>query len=179
MEGKIMKVKGIIAASVMAFGACVLPFAAARADVVLYDQANFVSGEEAFTQTLDVTTPGTLTLTLSGVPWLDTISGMNGFLTTASGMVTADSPGGGMVSGSESFNVGAGTFYAHWFGDAQGPNDLGVLCAKIVFTANPSAVALPASWLLLLSGLVVMARLKRRPVDHKPLDRKPMEGLPA
>ncbi len=161
-----MKMKSVMVATLLAVGGCVLPFVAARADVVLYDQANFVSGQEAFTQTLDVTAPGTLTLTLSGVPWLDTISDMNGFLTTASGLISAvDQGGGGAFSGSETFNVGPGTFYAHWFGDAQGSNDLGVLCAKIVFTPSAPAVALPASWLLLLSGLVVMARLKRKPLQ--------------
>jgi hypothetical protein len=170
-----MKAKSFVTGLLLTLGVGVLPLAADRADMVMYDQSNFVSGQQAFTQTLNITTPGTLTLTLSGVPWLDAVTDMNGFLTTASGLIAAvDQGGGGTFSGSETFNVGAGTFYAHWFGDAQGSNDLGVLCAKIVFTPNAPAVALPASWLLLLSGLVVMARLKRRPPE-----RKPMDGVPA
>jgi len=173
-----MKAKSFMAAAILAIGAGVMPLSDARADVVLYDGTNFVSGEEAFTQTLDVTTPGTVTLTLSGVPWLDTVTDMNSFLTTASGLVTPITQLDGASSGSESFNVGAGTFYAHWFGDAQGPNDLGVLSAKIVFTPNGSAVALPASWLLLLSGLVILARLKGRSGDRDRSD-KSMEGATA
>jgi hypothetical protein len=163
-----MKGKSFMAAALLAFSA--LPLTAARADQVMYDQSNFVSGEQAFTQTLDVTTPGTVTLTLSGVPWLDAISDMNGFLTTASGVVPEAGQPGAPFTGSESFNVGAGTFYAHWFGDAQGQHDLGVLCAKITFTPNGPAVALPASWLLLLSGLVVMGRLKRKPALPKGME---------
>lgn len=160
-----MKSKSFLAALALALSACIVPFAAARADMVMYNQANFVEGQQSFMETLDITAPGTLTLTLSGVPWLDAITDMTGFLTTATGLINAvGQAGGGTFSGSETFNVGAGTFYAHWFGDAQGPNDLGVFCAKIVFTPNAPAVALPASWLLLLSGFVVLARLKRKPM---------------
>ncbi len=161
-----MKSKSFIAAALLSLGACLLPLTAVRADEVMYDQANFVQGQQAFGQTLNVTTPGTITLTLSGVPWLDAISSVDGFLTSVSGVInTVEQAGGGSFSGSESYTVGAGTFYAHWFGNAQGPNDLGVLCAKITFTPSGIApVALPASWLLLLSGLVFFARMKRKPV---------------
>ncbi len=160
-----MKAKSIVAVALLALSACVLPFAAARADMVMYNQANFVSGQEAFGQTLNITTPGTITLTLTGVPWLDAVTDVSAFLTTASGVINAvGQTSGGTFSGSESYNVGAGTYYAHWFGDAQGPNNLGVLTANITFTSGASAVALPASWLLLLSGVVFLARVKRKPL---------------
>jgi hypothetical protein len=165
MEGKNMKAKSFVAVALLALSACVLPFAAARADVVMYDQADFVSGAEAFGQTLNITTPGTITVTLTAVPWLDTVTDMNAFLTTSSGVVNAIGQNSGSTfSGSESYNVGAGTYYAHWFGDAQGPGNLGVLSANITFTTGASAVALPASWLLLLSGVVFLARVKRKPL---------------
>jgi len=163
-----MKAKSFVAATLLALGTSVLPFVAARADTVMYDQTNFVSGQQAFGQTINVTNPGTITLTLTGVPWLDTVTEVSSFLTTASGVINAvDQAGGGNFSGSENYSVGAGTYYVHWFGDAQGPNDLGVLSANITFTPNgssASAVALPASWLLLLSGVVFLARMKRKPL---------------
>jgi hypothetical protein len=49
--------------------------------------------------------------------------------------------------------VGAGTYYAHWFGDAQGVYNLGVVGLKIQFQPGATAVPLPATLLLMLSGL--------------------------
>lgn len=164
MEGKVMKLKSYAVAALLALSAAVLPCGAARADTVMYDSSDFVQGAQSYLQSLDITTPGTLTLTLSGVPWLDIVNDTSGFLTSASGLIPSTSPSDiQSFSGSETWNVSTGTFYAHWFGKADGTNDLGVLCAKIVFTPGASTVALPATWLLLLSGLVVLARLKRRP----------------
>jgi hypothetical protein len=92
---------------------------------------------------------------MSPINWLDVISGLTGFLTTASGVIAPV-----MESGSETFTVGAGTYYAHWFAQTGGAGDIGVLGVKIYFT--PTAVALPASWLLLLSGLGVVFGWQRR-----------------
>jgi hypothetical protein len=61
--------------------------------------------------------------------------------------------GKSMGAGTESMRVGAGTFYAHWFGDADGQYDLGVYSFKIMFHPDVNTVALPRSLTLLLSGL--------------------------
>lgn len=152
-----MNLKTLIAAPLLVLGAWLMPFSSARADAVLYDSASFVQGQQSFVQQMNISTPGTLTITLTSVPWLDIVADLTGFLTTSSGVV-----GSTMTSGSETFSVGAGTIYAHWFGESQGPYNLGVLGVKIVFTPNATPVPLPMSWLLLLSGLGVLFGWQRR-----------------
>jgi hypothetical protein len=159
-----MKSKSAFATCALTLAVGALPFAAARADTVMYDSATFVKGNQSYVQALDITSPGTLTMTLSTVPWLDVVSDLSGFLTSSSGVI-----GPVMVSGSETISVTSGTIYAHWFGDTQGPNGVGVVGVNIVFTPKGGApVSLPASLLLLISGLGVLfgwQRRERQPVS--------------
>jgi hypothetical protein len=64
--------------------------------------------------------------------------------------------------GSETYSVGAGPIYAHWFGNAAGIYDLGVIGVTISFQPT-LPVPLPASLVLLLSGLGVLFGWQRRP----------------
>lgn len=129
--------------------AWMLPLKASRADVVLYDSTSLIEGQQSFVQAFSVATAGTLTVTLSNIPWLDTITNLTCFLSTTTGKL-----GGAMGGGTETFDVGAGTIYAHWFGAAQGAYNIGVLGMKVVFQAsNVTPVPLPASFIALLSGL--------------------------
>jgi hypothetical protein len=141
----------------LAAAAWVLPSSAAHADTVLYDNAGFIQGQQSFVQAFDLTTPGTLTVTLSSIPWLDTISDLNFFASSATS-VLGDLTG----PGTESITVGPGMIYAHWFGDADGAFGLGVYGLKIAFQPNVTAVPLPASLMLLLSGLGVLLGWQRR-----------------
>jgi len=128
----------------------------AHADTVLYGDAGFIEGRQSFVQPLDITQAGTLTISLSNVPWLDTISDLSFFVTTASKAV-----GGWETGGSESVQVEPGTVYAHWFGDADGKYGLGAFSMKITFQPGVvSTVPLPGSLALLLSvlGLAFLAR---------------------
>jgi hypothetical protein len=148
-----MKIGHFLPTALLVLGAWTLPLESARADTVLYDSSSFVQGQQSFVQALDITAPGTLTVTLSNIPWLDTVTDLNLFLTSTSGVIgTPNGPG------TETFSVGPGTLYAHWFGQAQGPFDVGVVGVKIDF--QPSAIApvpLPDSVILLLSGLLFLA----------------------
>lgn len=127
--------------------------ATARADSILYDNVGFIQGQQAFVQAFDITTPGTLSVTLTDVPWLDPISDLNGFLSTSSKVL-----GGSFGDGSESISVGPGMVYAHWFGDAQGLEGVGVYGIKVTFRpSGQSTVPLPASIVFLLSGIVLLA----------------------
>jgi hypothetical protein len=145
-----MKFRRFLPASVLLLAAWAMPAGAARADTVLYDGISLFSGEQSFTQSFSLTTPGTLTVSLSNIPWLDTVSNLSGFLSTSAGQIGDTITG----QGTESFNVGAGTYFAHWFGDAQGTYNLGVVGLRIGFQpGNVTPVPLPTSVILMLSGL--------------------------
>lgn len=153
-----MKSHNILLTVSLVMAAWLLPAGNARADVVLFDGASFIQNRQSVVQSFNISTPGTITVTLTNIPWLDVISDLTCSLTTASGVV-----GTSNGAGTESFNVGKGTFYAHWFGEASGQYDIGVLGIKIVFIPNTvTPVPLPASLLLLLSGLGVLLGWQRR-----------------
>jgi hypothetical protein len=156
-EGNTVQLRHIFAAVMLAIGACVLTPGAAYADTVLYDNSGFIQGQQSFVQSFDITTPGTLTVTLSNIPWLDTISDLNAFVSTPSSVL-----GNLTGSGTESITVGPGMIYAHWFGDAAGAYGLGVYGLKISFQPNATAVPLPAPLILFLSGLGVLLGWQRR-----------------
>jgi hypothetical protein len=119
---------------------------------VLYDSASFLQGQQSFVQSFNITTPGTLTVTLSQIPWLDTVSNLTGFVSTSAGVM-----GNSFSGGSESFDVTAGTVYAHWFGSAQGMYDIGVLGVKIMFQpSGVTPVPLPSPVILLLGGVALL-----------------------
>jgi hypothetical protein len=148
-----MKVRRLLSVgSILLLAGWMLTAGAARADTLMYDSLSVISGQQSTVQSFNVATPGTLTVTLSDLPWLDTVTDLSGFLSTASGMV-----GSTFGAGTETFDVTAGTYYAHWFGNADGAYNLGVVGLKISFQPdNVTAVSLPASLVLMLSGLGVL-----------------------
>jgi hypothetical protein len=151
-----MKIQQFLSASFLMLGAWIMS-EAAQADTVLYDSASVVAGQEAFTQSFEVTAPGRIYFSVSNIPWLDVVADLTSFLSTTTGVV-----GTTMYSaGTESVNVGPGMYYAHWFGDAQGTYNEGVLGVKIQFQPL-TTVPLPASWMLMISGLGVLFGWQRR-----------------
>jgi hypothetical protein len=152
-----VRLRHIFAATLIGIGAWMLPVAA-QADTLLFDSAGFIKGQQSFVQSFDITTAGTLTVTLSDIPWLDTIADLNCFLSTATGVL-----GSPMGVGTESMSVRPGMIYAHWFGDANGAYGVGVYGVKIMFKpGGVTAVPLPRSLILLLSGLGVLFGWQRR-----------------
>jgi hypothetical protein len=121
----------------------------ASADTVIYDSASVVDGQQGYVEPFSITTPGTLTITISNIPWLDVVTDLTSYLSTTNGVIGSTM----YKAGTESVSVGPGTFYAHWFGNAQGTYDEGVLGVDIQFQPSFSTVPLPGSLLLLLSGL--------------------------
>jgi hypothetical protein len=137
----------------------------ANADTVLYDGSGFVQGTQSFTQTFNLTAPGTLTVTLSNVAWPQQLANLNFLLSTANGMMGPE-----MSAGTFSFNITkGGNIFAQWFGTAQGPLNAGVFSLKIDFhpLGGVAPVPLPPSALLLLSGLALMVLWMRRPRNNK------------
>jgi hypothetical protein len=152
-----MKKRYVLGAMVFALVACFARAPSAQADSVLYDSANFISGQESFVQSFAITTPGTLTIDLQSVSWLDTVTNLNSFLTSTSQVIAAS------LQDNNSYDITAGTYYAHWFGNASGQFMLGVDELKITFTPQGvTAVPLPGTLLLLLAGLGLLFGWQRR-----------------
>jgi hypothetical protein len=138
--------------------AALLPLRAAIADTVLIDNSGFIQGQQSFVQSLDITSAGTLTVSLSNIPWLDTISDLNFFLTTSSGAVA-----GSMGIGTTSVEIQPGTLYAHWYGDADGKYGAGIYGLDVTFQPQGSTVPLPPAAWLMVSGLLAIGLWLRRP----------------
>ena len=127
--------------------------APAQANVVLTESVGFIRGTQIFTDTFDITTPGVLTVSLSAIPWLDTLQDLNSFVS---------SPGGGVLHGTfngnvESMKVLPGDISVNWYGTAAGTFGVGAYGLQVNFQPVPTPAALP----LLLSGLGVLWGLKR------------------
>ncbi len=150
MKGTLVKSSSLLTAAVLIAAAWFGPVRSARADTVLYDSAGFIAGSQSFTQSFDIATPGTLTVSLSTIPWFDTLKDLTFFFTTADGLL-----GSSTSNGTESLHLSEGTqVFAHWFGEADGRFKLGVYGLKIEFSPdNVAPVPVPASLILLLSGI--------------------------
>lgn len=147
-KGNPVQFRYLYTAAVLAIAAMLAPPGSARAETVLYGSAGFIQGQQSFTESFNITTPGTLTVTLSSVPWLDAISDLNVFLTSATGIIAP-----AMAPGSETIQVQPGTVYAHWFGDADGVYKVGAYSLAIDFQPSTIPVSLPNGLILMLSGL--------------------------
>jgi hypothetical protein len=162
-----MNIRGAVMAMACVVGLSGLAARAAVADTVLYDEAGFIKGQQSFSQMLNITGPGVLTVNLTNVSWPVQLSSLSFLLTTSLGSV-----GPAMSAGTESFTLSSGRYFALWYGDAangpQDPLDLGVYGLKMTFHpyAAPPPVPLPASVWLLLSGLALLAwqfKTRRQP----------------
>jgi hypothetical protein len=143
-----MKSTYLLPSALLAMSACLAPLVPARAAMVLADSVGFIQGTQIFTDTFDVVTPGALTVTLTAVPWLDTLQDLNCFLTSPSGGVM----GAAFNGTTETMQVLPGEISVNWYGTAAGTYKVGVYGISVVFqSAVP--VPLPASLPLLLSGL--------------------------
>jgi hypothetical protein len=136
-----------------------------------------VSGSSSQTVPFQITSAGTLTVTLDNLPLgqrLDSLSFMMSTATTP--MQSSWTPVAN--TDTESFKVGPGTYFAHIMGDAGGSLDLGIYGLYVSF--QPTVVPLPASGWMLLTGVFVMIGFTRLVCTWKPGDWKTLEGeVPA
>jgi len=145
-----MKLSQIASVAGLVLATWLVPGKAAHADTIIYDSMAVFQGQQAFSDSFSVSTPGTLTVTVTDVPWLDTVTDLSFFMSSPTGTVGSTLNG----AGTESITLSsAGTYSANWFGNAQGLYDLGVVGVNIEFRPNGTPVPLPASILLMLSGL--------------------------
>src|SRR5277367_3625652 len=106
-----MKIRHLLPAAVAGIAAAVLPPASAQA-ALIYATTGLITGQQSNTETFNITAPGTLTVSLAALPWLDTLSDMSLYLSSG-----ADVIGTSMGAGTESLSVSPGTISAHFFGD--------------------------------------------------------------
>ena len=164
-----MQIRHLLTAAILSLSAGLLPLGIARADTVMYDSAGLIQGQQSFTDSFVVPTAGTLTVTLTDIPWLDTVSDLSGFVSTTTGVI-----GKPMTLGTESIYVQQpGTVYAHFFGDANGTYGIGAYGVKVSFNAGPSPVPLPGTLVLLFSGLGLLLGWQRRPRTRDDASREP------
>jgi hypothetical protein len=152
-----MKLQNILSAGV-ALVALMAGIESADAAQIIYAGSGFMVGQQSFEQSFNVSGPGTLTVTLTNVPWPEQLANLNLVVGTANGLLGPE-----MGAGTETFDVTGGRVFVQWFGTAQGPLDAGVYSMDIVF--NPSGimpVPLPASVALLASGLILLGWQRRQ-----------------
>jgi hypothetical protein len=140
---------------------------------VLYDGAGFLYGTQAFSESFDLPSAGILSVTLTDVAWPQQLASLKMSVGTTAGiMKTGDATN---TPFSSSFSVKAGDVFTQWFGTAQGTLKTGLYTVNINFQPQGSAVPLPKSIALFLSGIALLLwqRRIRSPVltDRPSLDR--------
>jgi uncharacterized membrane protein len=138
---------------------------AAHADTLLKAATTMVYGTSADTYSIMAPSAGTVTAQVSTVPWPEPLAALTFNFTDATNVLNPQSMAKaqalGDVGGPEvqTYQVGAGTYFAHVAATAAGALNLGLY--SVMFTFTPSAVPLPASAAMLLIGLLVFLGLRR------------------
>lgn len=146
-----MNIRGGLLAAAATVACCAAGARPAAASEVLYSGVGFLQGTQAFTDSFNVSTPGTLTVTLGNVGWPQPLSSLNMLVSSAGGALGPE-----MGAGTSTFNVAAGDVFAQWFGTSQGEGALGAGAYSLEIQFQPSSggvVPLPTSIALLLSGI--------------------------
>ena len=159
-----MKFRHFLAAPILALAAA-LPLRSALADTVppYVNISSMIQGQASNTQSFDVPTAGVLTVTLADLPLFDPVN-LSLSLSTTSEVI-----GSPMGIGTESINVGPGMIYASLFANATGSFGMGGYSENISFQPSTiSAVPLPTTLVLLISGLGVLLGWQRRPAPSSP-----------
>jgi len=165
MKGEVMKtttirksVKFGLMAPLLLTGLAVAPHA--WADSLLLAQTTLVSGTESTVDSFVAPSAGTVSVTLNSLNWPTQLNALS-FSATSASQVLASWNSTGISSGTATFDVGAGTYFAHIMASAGGTLDLGLYSLVMTFTPSTSPVPLPASGWMLLTGMFVLAGLAR------------------
>lgn len=163
-----MQSKSLSTRIMTAIAATLLPIGSALACPLLDDGANVFQGSQSFSDDFKVSTAGTLTVSISGVPSSDPISDF-GFNLLVLPAHDAYSEGWDIAflrgDGSVTIPVVAGTIYGLTFDQLAGASDSGTSSVEVLFQpgGSPSPVPLPSSVILLVSGLgLAFVRQSRR-----------------
>lgn len=154
-----MKISKVFLAAVSTLALWSMGSSQAPAEVI-YDGAGFMRGTQSFSDSFNLSSAGTLTVTLTNVAWPQSLASLQLIVESTSGVLkSGDATTSPFTS---SFSVNAGDVFAQWFGTAQGALDRGVYAINISFEptgGNP--VPLPTSIALFLSGIGLLVWQRR------------------
>ena len=132
----------------------------AGASEILYDGVGFMQGTQSFTDSFSLSSPGTLTVTLSNVAWPTRLASLDMLVSTPGGALGPELDAT-TSNATATYNVTSGNVVAQWFGTAQGSFNAGVYALEIQFTPSGNPVPLPTSIALFLSGIGLLVWQRR------------------
>jgi|SRR5579871_5588574 len=135
----------------------------ARADTtVLKGATTMVFGSASDTYSFTAPSAGTVTAEITNVPWPEPLAALSYNVTSATGILSPMMNGQDVSSSSdvETYQVGAGTYFAHISATASSDAaDMGLGLYSVMFTFTPT-VPLPAAAGLLFIGMLVVFGLR-------------------
>jgi hypothetical protein len=131
----------------------------AWADSILLAQTTLVAGTESTVDSFTTPSAGIVSVTLQSLNWPTQLNALSFSATSASQVLASWSGSGTSITGSTTtFDVGAGTYFAHIMATAGGSLNLGLYSMMMTFSPT---VPLPASGWMLLTGMFVLVGLVR------------------
>ena len=161
---RIMKMRkflklGLLAPLTLA-GLAVTPHA--WADSILLAQTTLVAGTVSTVDSFTTSGAGTVSVTLQSLNWPTQLNALSFSATSASQVLASWNGTGTTLTGSTTtFDVGAGTYFAHIMATAGGALNLGLYSMMMTFSPSTPTVPLPASGWMLLTGMFVLVGLAR------------------
>jgi hypothetical protein len=119
----------------------------ANASEILYDGVGFMQGTQSFTDSFNLSSPGTLTVTLANVAWPTQLASLDLLVSSPSGALGPELDATNSTA-TATYNVTSGNVVAQWFGTAQGSLNAGVYAMEIQFqpSSNPVPCLLPSRY---------------------------------
>jgi len=151
--------RGAVLASLAFLGLSQAPHA--LADTLLLADTTLVRGNSSAVFSFDAPSAGTVTATLSNLPWPKSLTTLNFAATTSSDVISSWSAlDSSNETRTESFLVGPGTYFAHIMAAAN-TDGLKMGLYSLNLTFSPNVVPLPTSDWMLLAGVLVLFGLTR------------------